>query len=55
MPQVGVNLLISRELLSVGEDSQALEAQGNAELPIQIQLYFRFIVHVINSFSRAWG
>lgn len=38
-----------------GEDSLALEAQGNAGLPIEIQHCFRFRVRVINSLSRASG
>lgn len=41
--------------VGVGEDSLALEAPGDAGSPLQIQHYFRFRVHVINSFSRASG
>lgn len=39
--------------ICIGEDSLALEAQGDAGLPPQIQHYFRSRVHVIN--SRASG
>ena len=51
----GKAIAVEGAAVSVGEESLALEAQGDAGLPIQIQHYFRFRVHVINSFSRASG
>lgn len=51
----GEAIAVEGAAVCVGEDSLALEAQGDAGLPTQIQHYFRFRVSVVNSFSRASG
>lgn len=51
----GEAVAVEGAAVCVGEDSLALEAQGDAGLPTQIQHDFRFGVYVMNSFSRASG